>query len=445
MKEKLKLFNQIINVHYSTDFSSIDRIYPPFFVWDNNEKNKIEKFFRKMRKTCGEYDLYIHFPYCQEKCAFCRHCSSVPSNENKLVEYLIYLEKEITKYGDFFSRPRLGHIYFGGGTPTLLDLEKVMLMLREKFTILPNHQLNIESTFSYLDLDKIKKLKSLGITRLVLGAQSFDQSVLSQINRTQTKEYFKQVYDWAREVGIETINVELMGGLPGQTYESFISDLEYLINLKVDSIHIYSYMQTVKTPLGKSGENKVDNDLKIKMIEDGEKILEKSGYHYYGDDYSRQREGRNLSISRVNRLGVGKLALGLSAAGYIPSPKWQTLSYINTTDLVKYLELLDKNLFPVEKFYFLDKDESLRSLLISNLRMLDRKVLDKKIVNYLYRRFKKELGLIKKECEVIDDEDQFLVKDWLVNSKYLYSKKVLKKCVKIIARDFPEVSEEIIF
>ena len=186
MKEKLKLFNQIINVHYSTDFSSIDRIYPPFFVWDNIEKNNIEKYFRKMRKACDEFDLYIHFPYCQEKCAFCRHCSSVPSNENKLIEYVWYLEKEITKYSDFFSRPRLGHIYFGGGTPTLFDLEKVMSMLREKFTILPDHQLNIESTFSYLDFDKIKKLKSLGITRLVLGAQSFDQSVLSQINRTQT-------------------------------------------------------------------------------------------------------------------------------------------------------------------------------------------------------------------------------------------------------------------
>ncbi|MDO8260293.1 MAG: hypothetical protein Q7T50_02200, partial [Candidatus Magasanikbacteria bacterium] len=98
-----------------------------------------------------------------------------------------------------------------------------------------------------------------------------------------------------------------------------------------------------------------------------------------------------------------------------------------------------------EKFYFLDKDESLRSLLISNLRMLDRKSIDEKLSKYLINRFKKELALIKKECEVIDNDEQFLVKDWLVNSKYLYSKKVLKKCEKIIARDFPGASEEIIF
>jgi len=445
MSNNKKLFNQIINVHYSTDFSSIDRIYPPFFVWDKNEKNLIEKYFKRMRRKCDEFDLYIHFPYCQEKCAFCRHCSSVASDQSRFDEYLIFLEKEIIKYGEYFSRPQIGHIYFGGGTPTLFNLEKVIHLLNENFTVLSGFQLNIESTFAYLDFDKIKKLKTLGITRLVLGVQSFDQVVLKKINRTQTREYFKQVYDWSREIGIETVNVELMGGLPGQTYESFMMDLNYLINLKVDSIHIYSYMQTPKTPLGKIGENKVDNELKIKMISDGEKLLAENDYHYYGDDYSRKRADRNLSISRVNRLGIGKLALGISASGYIPSKNWQVLSYINTIDLSKYKALLHENKFPVDKFYNSNKDEAMRSLLISNLRMLDRKNLDGKLVKYLYRKFRKEIALIKKECEVIDDDNQLLVKDWLVNSKYLYSKKILKKCMKIIERDFPNVSDEIIF
>lgn len=445
MNNSKKLFNKIINVHYSTDFSSIDRIYPPFFVWDENRKNRIEKYFKKMKNKCPEFDLYIHFPYCQEKCAFCRHCSSASSDQSKFSEYLFYLEKEIKKYGEFFSRPRIGHVYFGGGTPTLFDLEKVMNLLRENFTLQPGFQLNIESTFSYLDYEKLKNLKVLGITRLVVGVQSFDQAVLGKINRTQTKEYFEKVFNWAREIGIETINVELMGGLPGQTYDSFATDLKYLINLKVDSIHIYSYMQTPKTPLGKIGDNEVDNELKIKMISDGEKLLEDNGYHYYGDDYSLKREDRNLSISRVNRLGVGKLALGLSASGYVPSMNWQVLSYINTVDLKKYQEVLDENKFPVDKFYFSDKDEAMRSILISNLRMLDRKVIDEKLVEYLFHRYRKEMALIKKECEVIDNDNQLLVKDWLVNSKYLYSKKILKKCEKIIKRDFSEVSEEIIF
>lgn len=438
-----KLFNQIINVHYSTDFSSIDRIYPPFFVWDENNKNQIEKYFKKMRRACSEFDLYIHFPYCQEKCAFCRHCSAVPSSEAKYDEYLDYLALEIEKYGKFFNKPQIGHIYFGGGTPTLFDLERVCELLKNNFSLLPGFQFNVESTFSFLDKEKIYNLKNLGVTRLVLGVQSFDQSVLRQVKRTQTREYFDQIFAFAREAGIATINAELMGGLPGQTYESFISDLQHLLDLECDSIHIYSYMQTLKTPLGKIGENKVDNNLKIKMINDGEALLEKNNYKFFGDDYSRQRVDRNLSISRVNRLGVGKLSLGLSAVGYLPAQNWQTLSYINTVDLQKYHNLLSNDLFPVEKYYSLDKDEAMRSLLISNLRMLDRQELSPKLINYLQRRYSKELGKIKEACPILDDSEKLVVRDWLVYSKYLYSRSVLKKCAKIIKRDYPDISDEI--
>jgi len=438
-----KFFNQIINVHYSTDYSSIDRIYPPFFVWEENKKNQIEKYFKKMRKACSEFDLYIHFPYCQEKCAFCWHCSSVPSSPELYDKYLDYLDKEITQYGKFFDKPRIGHVYFGGGTPTLFNLKLVCQSLKKNFSLQPDFQFNVESTFSFLDKEKINKLKNLGVTRLVLGVQSFDQAVLRQVKRTQTREYFDQVFNWARAAGIATINAELMGGLPGQTYESFMSDLQHLLDLDCDSVHIYSYMQTVKTPLGKTGANKVDNELKIKMINDGEALLEKNNYKFFGDDYSRQRADRNLSISRVNRLGVGKLSLGLSAVGYITAQNWQTLSYINSVDLQKYQDYLQKNLFPVEKYYFLDKDETMRSLLISNLRMLDRQELSPELINYLQHRYRQELEKIKEACPILDDSDKLVVRDWLVYSKYLYSRPVLKKCMKIIKRDYSDISDEI--
>jgi oxygen-independent coproporphyrinogen-3 oxidase len=159
-----KLFNQIINVHYSTDYSSIDRIYPPFFVWDDNNKKQVLRHFKKFKNKCSEFDLYIHFPYCQEKCAFCRHCSWVPQDESCYDEYLYYLEKEIKKYSEFFNKPPIGHIYFGGGTPTLFRLEKVINLLHRYFTLLPDFQLNIESTFSCLDEDKLKALKKLGLS-----------------------------------------------------------------------------------------------------------------------------------------------------------------------------------------------------------------------------------------------------------------------------------------
>lgn len=344
-KEKIKFFTQIVNVHYSTDYSSIDRIYPPTFAWTKNKDEKVKKYFIKARKHDQVFDLYIHFPYCIEKCWFCRHCSWEKKNDDQLDDYLEYLKKEIDLYSDFFKKPKIGHIYFGGGTPTLFNLEKLKNFLEEKFLLLPEHQLNVESTFSWLDKNKIESLKRTGVNRLVLGVQSFDKQVLKQVNRTQTKEHFIEVVRLARAAGIKSLNAELMGGLPGQTYESFMADLNFLIESELDSIHIYSYMQTPKTVLGQRNEFRVDNELKIKMIKDGEALLEKKGYFYYGDDYARKSENRNASMGRLGRLGIGKLALGVSATGFTILKNWQTVSYLNTVDLFEYKKNWIKKFF----------------------------------------------------------------------------------------------------
>lgn len=440
-QEKLDFFSKITNVHYSTDYSSIDRIYPPFFIWTENTRNKIKKYFKKMKKGYEEFDLYIHFPYCEEKCWFCRHCSCVVEDKTQFDDYLKYLDKEINLYSQLFKKPKIGHIYLGGGTPTLFNLEKVINKLREKFKLLPSHQLNVESTFSCLNEEKIKTLKEIGVERLVLGVQSFDRQVLEKINRTQDKKYFEEIYRITRRIGIKSINAELMGGLPGQSYKSFMSDLDYLIDLGLDSVHIYSYMQTPKTVLGKKGEFKVDNELKTRMIRDGEKLLEKAGYRYYGDDYSRKAEHRNQSIYRAGRIGVGKISLGVSAVGFVPSRKGTMIVYLNNYSIENYKNMLDKNKFPVMKYYYLNEEESWRAFIINHLRMLDLNLFDEDFEKILYSKFKEEFNDLLSVCRVDKKNNKLIVKDWLVNSKFFYSPKVLNQCKKIIEKKYNEQSK----
>lgn len=104
---------------------------------------------------------------------------------------------------------------------------------------------------------------------------------------------------------------------------------------------------------------------------------------------------------------------------------------------------MDKKIFPVAKYYFLDEDEVLRSLVINNLRFFDLSIVDDRLKQQLRHKFKKEFEKLRKTCKVKEGKQGLEVKDWLINSKIFYSKKVLKKCKKIISQDYPNISEEI--
>ncbi|MDD5066907.1 MAG: radical SAM protein [bacterium] len=200
--------------------------------------------------------LYVHLPFCHHKCKFCSCDSYVPGSYREVKTYLRALEKEVLFFEKTFQKGEFTSVYFGGGTPSLLrmeDLEHLFSLIFTGFRMKKNAQIIFEANPSGLNEKLIELLSRYRTTRLTIGVQSFDRKVLSGINRFQTREQFLEGFRLARKYKIPFINIDLMAGLPSQSVASFIRDLKFLLRLKPDMVHIFSFLPLDYTPFIREG------------------------------------------------------------------------------------------------------------------------------------------------------------------------------------------------
>ncbi|MFH1671710.1 MAG: radical SAM protein, partial [Candidatus Portnoybacteria bacterium] len=373
-KQLIELFRKITYLHYLTDYSSLDFIYPPHFIWDKFNKSHFNKIKKKFLP--GSYSLYIHFPYCQSKCKFCRQFSLATKNKKLYQEYIDLLVRELEIYARATGIISLTEIYFGGGTPTLFPLGKLFKALSPYIHPDSIGQINVESTPESLNRQKLEMLKKVGIDRLLIGIQSLDQKVLKLINRSQKRSHFIKIYNLAKKIGIPVINLELVAGLPGQTLESFLKDLKDIIELKPESIHIYGYMNSPTTIFCRQRYQRTQEDLNLqeKMLLGGKRMLSKANYFFLKDEYclNKKSSSRNLSLCRSgNPSGqrtLGQIALGMSAMGSFSLTDGDSLKTINTMDYKKYKKAVLGKEPSIEKVFLLNQDEKIRAALIKGYR-----------------------------------------------------------------------------
>jgi oxygen-independent coproporphyrinogen-3 oxidase len=447
--ELIELFRKITYVHFLTDYSSIDFQYPPIFVWDkfNNERfAKIKKNF-----SSGDYLFYAHFPFCQSKCKFCRQFSLAVNKERLYKEYIDFIIQELRLYTETIDISSLVHIYLGGGTPTLFPLDIFFELLHKYTHVDPIAQINVESTPESLNYKKLKLLKKWGVSRLLIGLQSLDPRVLRLINRPQQKSHFIRNYYFAKEIGIPVINLELVAGLPGQTLKSFLDDLNSIIKMKPESIHIYGYLNTPVTIFYKENYRKKqkEQELQNKMKKEGKRILKEANYFYQGDDYclDNKSSSRNLALARPDCFShskaLGTIALGLSAVGSLALNNGYLLKTINTMDYENYKENLQRKRFPITKSFLRNREDKRRYLFMRGYRygVLEGKR-RKKPELYLGRAIKylKRQGKIKIQRKGENIKIIFSPDGDIIHHKIFYSPKVLKKCQKILAEQYPEVT-----
>jgi coproporphyrinogen III oxidase-like Fe-S oxidoreductase len=452
IQPKIKLFEKINQMHFSTDYSSIDYLYPPSFIW---KKTRVGGEIQKGRifKNIilgSRYCLYIHFPFCHYKCAFCRQFSVPVVERRHYQNYENFLLKEIELYAPYFKHSKLTGIYLGGGTPTLFNLEKILKAVYKNFNFCSPFYLNIESTPDSLNKKKIIAFRKMGLTRLLIGVQSFDSKVLETIGRPKNQfKIFEKAYNEARQVNIPFINIELICGLPEQSQQSFLKDLNHVISLKPNSIHIYKYLQTPLTIFGKK-YGPLSQSLilsAVKMYNIGRKVLEDAGYIYKGDDFALNDDARNpnYNVDNIFYKHQGQLALGISSFGYHPLFGKDSLRTFNTLNLNKYAKMISQKLLPIEKFYNFDSQgEVLRRNIImlyryggfSNNQLASNRMMHGFDCKGIHSFFKKEFEFLEKNKQVKIGPQfssiNFNLKDWLIYSKIFYSQKVLKKCEKFI-------------
>ncbi len=172
--------------------------------------------------------VYIHIPFCVQKCVYCDFLSA-PASGQRQQEYVAALRREIAQKSGQYAGYEVQTVFFGGGTPSILDAEgiaEILGCLRKYYRISDTAEMTMEMNPGTADADKLLRLKKTGINRLSLGLQSADNAELKLLGRIHTHEDFLRTYRLARNAGFVNINVDLMSALPGQHMQSWISTLE---------------------------------------------------------------------------------------------------------------------------------------------------------------------------------------------------------------------------
>ena len=320
------------------------------------------------------YNTYIHIPFCERKCNYCDF-TSITSTEQKIDEYIEYLLKELEIYKRKVDiKEKQKTIYFGGGTPSLLSIENLKKILSQ-FYFDENTELTVEVNPKTVDKNKLIAYKELGINRLSIGIQTFNEEKLKLLGRIHSSEEAINTYKLARNIGFKNMSVDLMFALPNQTLEMLKHDLEKVIELNPEHISIYSLIWEEGTKFYrdlKAGKlQEADNDLEATMYEYIINFLVEKGYiHYEISNFCKpgfQAKHNSIYWENKNYLGIG-----LSSAGYLSNER-----YKNFFNLKDYYKKLDKDILPVEEKEILTEEDTEIYRYLVGFRLLNNEITPK--------------------------------------------------------------------
>ena len=269
---------------------------------------------------------YIHIPFCKSKC---KYCSFVSFNRPELITgYIFALLKDIS---DNYKGEELKTLYFGGGTPSLIPIELLKKVIN-KFKLTENAEVTLELNPDDATQEYLAGLKQIGVNRLSIGSQTFDDEILKLIGRRHNSAQIIETVNLAKKVGFENISVDLIYGLPTQTLDKLSSDLEKFLELGIQHISTYGLKIEAESFWGENPPNVPDDDIQADMYELINQKLEQNGFFRYEVSNFAQKgfESRhNLNYWDNNEY----YGFGVAAHGYLDGAR-----YSNFTTLEEYLE-----------------------------------------------------------------------------------------------------------
>lgn len=266
--------------------------------------------------------LYVHIPFCASKCYYCDFNSYV-STGDVIDRYLDGLDKEMGLLSKELPWDPLKTVFFGGGTPSLLDakqLERMLTILRNYFPLTDDAEVSVEANPGTVNLEKLRVLKEGGVNRLSFGVQSFHDPILKKLGRLHDSLTVYHSFEKARLAGFESINLDLMFGLPGQTMEIFQDSLRKIVDLQPEHISAYSLKVEEGTPFaiwqerGKLELPPEETDLAMYLLL--METMEARGYGMY-EISNFAKNGHDCKHNQVYWRNEPYLAAGSGAHGYV--------------------------------------------------------------------------------------------------------------------------------
>ena len=292
-----------------------------------------------MKKNLG---IYVHIPFCVSKCSYCDFLSFDNCSYAVQLQYIDALIQEIKLYKAFADRYVVKTIFFGGGTPSLLDevfIGNILKAIRSVFNVDRFPEITIEANPGTVKYTNLLAYQSHGINRLSIGLQSTDDDCLMMLGRIHNMDQFVATYNSARRAGFKNINVDIMSGIPGQTEHTYVETLMKVIEFGPEHISAYSLQVEEGTPLA-------ENEPVLSMLPDEEadrrmyamtkKVLGANGYQRY--EFSNYaKPGYECKHNITYWTGGEYVGLGLGAASFFKGERFS-----NIRDFNRYLEIMQE-------------------------------------------------------------------------------------------------------
>ncbi len=399
--------------------------YPPFSQWSPDEVPHVQRVLLKATPTQNApFGLYVHVPFCAQRCDYCYYLSHAGKTQDDHREYVAALLEEALMYREMpaLSERSLRFVYFGGGTPSMLDnasIRTLLTGLRKRFSWDRVEEATFECAPQTVTESKLRILRDAGITRLSLGVQSFNDEVLKLNGRVHLRKDVERAYERIRRIDFNVVNLDLIVGLPGESDDSVDQSLERVIELVPESITIYQLEIPQNTPLyrvasgGKPSATVPSWHVKRVRLARCFERLEGAGYTVRSAYAAVRDPDRHRFVYQDEQYrGADLLGIGLSSFSYLAGVHFQ-----NIVDFDAYLEAVSRREFPVLRAHALSREERLIREIVLQLKLgrIDAAYFAKKfgveILSYLKRPFQR---LANRGWLAIDAEGALVTREGLI-------------------------------
>jgi len=272
-----------------------------------------------LRAPHSALGLYIHIPFCHARCGYCDFVTFT-HKEDQRGPYVKALCKEIEMYGG----STVSTIFFGGGTPSVLDsshIRSIFKTLQDYVHFKLGVEITLEANPESVTLDALNAWREVGINRLSLGLQAYDDTLLKAMGRLHTVRQFEQAYRKARETGFNNLNIDLIYGFPTQTLRGWKETLTSTAALKPEHISLYSLTVEENTPFGAQSVE-VDADMQAEMYAAARAFLPDKGFAQYEvSNFAQPR--KECRHNMIYWRGQNYLGLGVGAVGFVNGLRWE--------------------------------------------------------------------------------------------------------------------------
>jgi oxygen-independent coproporphyrinogen-3 oxidase len=329
--------------------------YPPFSFWKPSAVPELEKAMGRAPEPETPLGLYVHIPFCRKRCHFCYFKVYTDKDSAAIRGYLDAVLREFRLYSSqpFIGGRRPRYVYFGGGTPSYLSVDQLKQLfggLQRELAWDDVEEVTFECEPGTLTDHKLKAIRELGVTRLSLGVENFDDHILEINGRAHHGKEILRAYEYARSVGFPQINIDLIAGMLEETEENWKNCVRQALELAPDSITVYEMEIPFNTTIyqrmkaeGKLVAPVADWETKRRWVREAFEAFEQAGYHI-GSAYTAVRDREKTRFVYRDRLWSGSdlLSLGVASFGHIGGTHYQ-----NHHDFDPYVKALEDGRLPV--------------------------------------------------------------------------------------------------